>query len=99
MFTEINALPGAQIQSTSRNRDRQAAADEDRFDVRRHVVRPFIVVGIVGGVFRDKLIKVRFQVSAHFRLHIFVEGQRGRGVLDKEVGDAGSWRTISSVTR
>jgi hypothetical protein len=85
MLTQVNALPGTQIKSAISNRDGNAATQETIFYVGGHVVIALIVVPIVRGLFRHKLIEMTFEILAHCRVGIFINCQRRRGVLDEKV--------------
>ena len=52
MLAEINSLPSAEAKRAVRDRDRDAASQERRFHVGRHIVWPFASVAI-GKVFRS----------------------------------------------
>lgn len=88
MLAEVDALPRAQVEPPVRHRDGQAGADQDRLDVGRHVVRPFVGVGIVGRVVGRQRAEVRLQVGAHLRVGVLHDRQRGGGVLNEEVRHA-----------
>ena len=89
MFAEVDALPGAEKKAAATNRDRQAASEQCRFDVCRHVVaaleRVFVVMRPVGNEFA----KVPLQITAHFRTHVLVDDKRSRRVLDEQMQQAG----------
>lgn len=57
VFEEKNSLPGAKLHFAIDNRDRLARAGKDHADVRRHVVRTFVVVLKVAGIFRHELVE------------------------------------------
>ena len=56
--------------------------------MRRHVVRPFVGVDVVGGVFGNHHVEMTLKVAAHRRVGVFVDGQGGGTVLDEDVGQA-----------
>ncbi len=53
------------------------AANQHRFDVGRHIVRPFIAMSIVGSVFGHNLLQIVVQVGPHVGFGVFVQRQPG----------------------
>ena len=74
MFTQVNTLPGSQIKNAVGNRNANTATQEAIFYVGRHVIVAFIVMPVVRGFFRYKLIEMAFQVLSHCRVGIFIYG-------------------------
>lgn len=58
--------------------------------MRRHVIRPFSIVFVVGSVFRNHFVEVTFEIRADTWVGVFVHGEACRGVLDKDVKLAGA---------
>lgn len=71
------------------HRYRNRAAQDRRFDVSGHVVRAFKGVLVIGRVFGDGVIEVALHIAAHVGIGVFIDSQRSRGVLNKEVKNAG----------
>ncbi len=55
------------------------------FDVRRHVIRPFLRVLISGIAFGYKPIEHMFIIVQHRRVGVLIDGQAGRGVKNENV--------------
>lgn len=85
MLTEIDSLPGSEPKPSLSYRQGERATDQDRFDVRGHVVRPFQGMLVVGSAFRNHLVEMAFQISANIRVGILIDRQGGRGMLKKEM--------------
>ena len=47
----------------------------------RHVVRPFDGVAVQRRIFFDQSLEKRFQVPLHIGIGVFLDGQRGTGML------------------
>ena len=75
-FEHIDALPGSQGHSAAHDRNRKLHLREGRAQMRRHVVRSFIIVRVTCRVFRRKLRKERFKIRAHFGGRVFLDQQR-----------------------
>lgn len=79
MFVEVDALPGAEIESTIEYRDREGHSAEHRADVRGHVV-------VALGVVLETRIAVRNEAS---EVPLEVAPDRWIGVLAQDEGSAG----------
>ncbi len=53
-----------------------------------HIIGPLLGVGVVRGVFRGNSVEVAFEIFPHAGICIFVDGERGRGMLYKHVQNA-----------
>ena len=95
MLAQIQSLPGAQRQLSANQRDRQRYAGKDRLQVRRHVVRTFIIVGITI-VFRCKTGKPADDIAPHFMRRVFLNGQGGRGMAAEHGQLAGGHALFAS---
>ena len=84
VLAEVDSLPGAQPQSSIPDRDREAATQHRRFDVRGHVVGTFARM-LVWKVLWSQRRKRAFQVVGYVWIGIFINRERGRGVLDEHV--------------
>lgn len=56
--------------------------------MRRHIIRPFNSVFVIWRIFRYGVIQMLFQIGAHVRADVFINRQRSRSMLDKEVQKA-----------
>ncbi len=54
----------------------------------RHIIRTFLGVGIVGGIFRHQFIEVSTEIPPHQGISIFVDGEGSGGMLQKNMEDA-----------
>ena len=88
MFVEIDALPGAQVETAVADGDGYCVAKKHGFDVGGHVVGSFVSVAVVRGVFGNRFVEVALHVLADSRVRVFVEGQGGGCVADEDVGQA-----------
>ena len=84
MFTKVNPLPSAEGQTSLTDRDVQRRAQQRAFRVCRHVVFAFVQM-LVGIVFRNEFIEDRFHIDANVGRGVFVDRQRGAGVLNEDV--------------
>ncbi len=84
MLAQINALPGTKLELAAVDGNRHAAAQERRFNVRRHVVGTFAGMH-VREILRSDRVEAGLHIGSHVAVGIFVDGQRRRGVLDKNV--------------
>lgn len=84
MFAQINSLPGAELQPALLDRDAEAAAEEGRLNVRRHVVGPFQSV-LVGKVLGGDGGEDPFEVVPDIAVGVFVDREGSRCVLQKDV--------------
>ena len=53
--------------------------------MRGHIVRPFQGMFIVRRVLRHHHIQVPLKITAHIRVGVFINGQRGGGMLNKQM--------------
>ena len=89
MFTEVDSLPGSEVETPRGDRDHDTAPQYRRFQMGGHVVRAFHRVAVIRGVLGDHFIEVRFHIGADGGIGIFVESQRSRCVKYKDVCEAG----------
>lgn len=90
VLTEVNALPRTERKFSVSNRYRHGASQNRRFQMGRHIVRPFVVMLIVGIIFRDVFIEIHFKILPDRRIGIFIDRERGRCVLDEHLTNAGA---------
>ena len=98
VFTEINSLPGTQLRNSIFDGNTNRGAQNTAFDVRGHIVWSFKGVGVVVIVFRNQLVKMGFKIYPNARVRIFIDGQAGRSVLDKNMKNT-AFLGISSSTK
>lgn len=85
MLAEIDSLPGSEAKPPLPDGQGEGASDQDRFDVRGHIVWPLKGVLVIGSAFRDHLLEMAFQVSAYVGIRVLIDRQGGRGMLQKEM--------------
>ncbi len=73
---------------TSADRNRNPAPEEGGLDVRRHIVGAFEAVFEVRGAVGHRPAEPSVQIAPHLGRGVLVQGQAGRGVLQKKVGQA-----------
>ena len=80
VLPKVNSLPGAQSKVSINDRDAEVYRGQCRADVRRHVISAFGRVPkqrvAIGHEPREKTL----QIAAHFRVGIFLNQQRRRGM-------------------
>lgn len=91
-FAEVDALPSAEVQSSVRYRNRQAAADDCAFGVRRHVVVTFEGVLIVRLALFHQAVEDAVHVVTDIRVSILVYAQSATGMLDEQMQDSHFWQ-------
>ena len=84
VFAKKNPLPGSQQELPIADRNRQGNAEQGRFDVSRHVIRPFAGM-VVRERFRRDFVGKTIQIRRNVRIDIFIERQRRRGMLQKKM--------------
>ena len=85
-------LPCSKRELALRDRHAERGVRERRFDMRRHVVRPFDAVNDPRRVVRDDAAEEFLEIAQHVRIGVFLDHQRSRGVpaIERELphGDA-----------
>ena len=71
VFAQVDALPGADVQASIGDGDRQAVSEQAAFQVRGHVVATFIRMAVVRFILRHQAIKETLEILPH----------RGVGIL------------------
>ena len=89
VFPNVDALPGAEDQSAVGDGDAQVHGRQRGADVRGHVVITFASVPEKRVAIGCEAGEEAFQVTAHFRIGIFLNEQRGGGVPEVQRGEAG----------
>jgi hypothetical protein len=88
VFTKIDSLPRTKVQFSARYRDGDAASEDGRFQVCRHIIRSLGIVLIIRGILRDGFIEMTFKIFSDRRVGVLVQRQRGRRVLDENVEES-----------
>src|SRR5436190_6685911 len=81
VFPQINPLPGAERQFSTRNRNRDVYGGQRRPNVRGHIIFTFLGVFENRIPVRDEPRKKAFEIAPHFRISILLDNQRRGGVL------------------
>lgn len=89
MLPEINALPGAEGQSSVGNRDGEIGRGQGGADMGRHVIRAFASVFEQGIAVGNQAREKTFEIQADLGVGIFLDDQRSGGVLHVQGGQAG----------
>lgn len=91
-FTEIDALPCAEIQATFSDGNADTYTAYCALGVCRHVIRSFKDMVIVWFVLFDQAIEYLLHVRAYVRISVFIDTQRTAGMLYKEVQESCLWQ-------
>ena len=93
VFVEIDALPGAEVQSTVGDGDGEAHTTQNRFCMSRHIVQSFEGVLIVRTAFGYQSVEDGLHIDTHIRVAVLVDAESATGVLGEYVDDAclGKW--------
>ena len=83
MLEQIDALPFAERQPPFHKRDRELNLSESGAQMRRHVVRAFVIMGIGVRILGRDPREIRLEIGADLRRGIFLNEQRGRRVPAK----------------
>ena len=70
------------------NRNRHGASQQRSFNVRRHVVWPFVGVDKIRRVFGGQFVKMALHILPNCWIGVFVDGQGCGGVLNEDVGQS-----------
>lgn len=82
MLPKINALPSSQRKPSLFDGNRRVDASKRRPNMSRHIVRSLASVHEQSISIRTKPGKKSLQIVPHFRIRIFLNEQRRRGVLN-----------------
>jgi hypothetical protein len=77
VLAQINSLPSTEVEAAGGNGNRQKITQERRFEVSRHIIRPFGSVAIVRGVLRGQVVEMVLKINPHRRIGVLVEGHNG----------------------
>lgn len=83
MLKYIYSLPCSQSETALLQRDSKLGLCQGGFDMRRHVIGSLGGMSVRAVLRRDAVEKI-LQIMAHVRVGIFLDGERGRGVLDEQ---------------
>ncbi len=84
-LAQVDALPCAEIEATISDGEGESGAYYGGFYVGGHIVRTFISVEIIWGVFGNEAVKNCREVMAHIRVGILIESQCRRCVFDQQM--------------
>jgi hypothetical protein len=88
VFIQVNALPRAERETSILNGDRYRHTEQRALDVTRHIV--VTLVGMTKRTIprprrRHETIQSRLHVDAHVGIGVFIDRQRRRSVLEKQM--------------
>ena len=84
-LTQINTLPGAQIQAAVGDGYGKRYPGQARFGMTGHIVRPFVRMDVIRSILGHHPVVDSGQIGPHTRIKVFIDSQRAAGVLDKQV--------------
>jgi hypothetical protein len=84
MFSQPDPLPRSQQQPSVVDRQHQRDPQQRGFDVRRHIIRPLVIM-VIRGVIRDGFQKMPLHVRPDGGIAIFIERERSRRVLKQQM--------------
>src|SRR5262245_33417965 len=88
MFEEVDSLPRAEGRLTVQHRNRDLHLRERSAQMRRHVVRPFILMRIPARVFGGQSLEERFEVGANLRRGVLLNEERSGSVTAEQREEA-----------
>ena len=88
VFPQVDALPGAQIQSAIGDWNADGGGRDGGPDMCRHVIGSFIGVDEQRVAIWAEPGKEGVEIPSHIGVGVFLYDKRGRGVVDKDVADA-----------
>ena len=87
-LTEVDALPGAEIQSAIGDGNGDADTTQCRFGVGRHIVSTLQCMFVLRTVFRNQAVEDSFHVHTDIRVAVLVDAQSATSMLREDVHDA-----------
>ena len=84
MLEDEDALPRSERHPALRHRDDFARPRQHHAQMRRHVVAPLVGVDEVILILRHEALEEFVQVRARGRIGVFIDDERGAGVLDED---------------
>jgi hypothetical protein len=83
VLKKVDALPRSKREFAVHKRDRELHLRERSTDVRRHVVRAFVIVGVGRRILRRDAVKIRLQILSSGRCGVFLDHHGAGGVSAK----------------
>ena len=70
-FAQVDALPGAQIQASVSDWNREGGSHESTFGMSRHIVGAFQSVEKIGLIFGHDMVEDGIEVAPHIGITVF----------------------------
>lgn len=90
VLEQVDSLPGSEGRLAVDDGDGEVSQGQGGADVRGHIVGAFDGVAVEAAVFGGEALEKCFQVVAHVGIRIFLNGERGGGVLDEQSQQPGT---------
>ena len=87
-LTEIDALPGAKVETASTDGDGDGNSCQGALGMRGHVVQPLERVVVVRLSLLDEMIEDLLHVVTHVRVSVLVDAEGAAGMFHEEMEDA-----------
>ena len=87
-LTEVDPLPGAEIQSAIGDGNGDADTTQCRFGVGRHIVSTLQCMFVLRTVLRNQAVEDSFHVHTDIRVAVLVDAQSATSMLREDVHDA-----------
>ena len=91
-LTEVDALPGAEIQSAIGDGNGDADTTQCRFGVGRHIVSTLQCMFVLRTVLWNQAIKDGFHIHANIWIAVLVDTQSAAGMFREDVHNARLWQ-------
>ena len=98
-FAQIDALPCAEVQTTTGDGDAEAYSCKTAFGMSRHVIVALEGVVIVRFAFAHEVVVYGLHVVTHVGVSILVDAEGAASVLDEEVQQSGFGKRVGQVAR
>ena len=92
VLTEIDSLPGTEVETTVGDGDGEADAAEDGLGMSWHIVGSFKGMLIVGTALWYQTVEDVFHIDTHIGVAVLVDAEAATGVLGEDIDDAGLWQ-------
>jgi hypothetical protein len=89
MFAKIDSLPYPKGQFPVSYRDQDRITQKGGFQMGGHIIRAFVIMHVIGIVFRNSLIKKGLKILTDRRICIFVQCEGGGSVLNEYLAKTG----------
>ena len=96
MLPHKDALPGTESTMSVAHGDRDFGLGEYASDMGGHVIRPFLIVDVIGVTVLHQFAHKVFQILAYCRISIFCNNERRTGVLEKDMAKPVVYTTFSN---